>query len=460
VPDNLSQIINQLERVLKPDLSFLKNQPDSVSSSGLDISKGIHCLINRQFRRFVHEEFSQEFQKLALNWLVPFLKVWSGERGGFRCASTLLTIFTHSYRHASVARGAKFNVFLDATITREHLALLLEVEPEEIYVVEQETPNKGNLRIIQVTGMGKLGKDRSEAMQDRVAALKKALSERYPGGIAFGDWKTHAEAGDGQWFVNLRGSNEFQTTSTLAVFGVPFQNIGHLQALYQTLTGDYAPLDKQNPHEGLQRFIQAHVEAEIEQAVGRLRSHIRQEEQLTFIFVGDYDLGFLGLPIEQIEAFHICREAGTPTQITRWKILEAVRLLQDQGQKITQMAIATTAKISQPLIAKIASQFGGWGRLKKLLLTLLDSSYRNSNNFASLSDEEKWLAECYLPALLNDSPEVVVDQMRLVIQAYGFEAFTAIVAAASPQTQARLLALVVQALPLAMQSELLLNKLT
>jgi hypothetical protein len=212
VPDNLSQIINELERVLKPDLSFLKNQPDSVSKSGQDISKGIQRLINRQFRRFVHEEFSEEFQKLALNWLVPFLNVWSGERGGFRCARTELTIFTHSPRHASVARAAKFNVFLDATITREHLALLLEVEPDEIYVVEQETPNKGNLRILQVTGMGKLGKDRSESMQDRVAALKKALSERYPAGIAFGDWKTHAEAGDGQWFVNLRGSNEFQTT--------------------------------------------------------------------------------------------------------------------------------------------------------------------------------------------------------------------------------------------------------
>jgi hypothetical protein len=45
--------------------------------------------------------------------------------------------------------------------------------------------------------------------------------------------------------------------------------------------------------------------------------------------------------------------------------------------------------------------------------------------------------------------------MRLVIQAYGFQAFKAIVAAASPQTQARLLALVVQAFPLGMQSELL-----
>ncbi len=458
-PDNLSQIINELETILKPDLGFLKNQPDSVTSSGLDISKGIQRLVNRQFRRLAHEEFSQEFQKLALNCLVPLLKVWAGERGAFRCERQELTIFTHSDRHASVARAAKFNIFLDSTITRSRLALLLGINPEEIYIVEQETPNYGNLRIIQITGMGKLGKNRSLSMQHRVAALKKALEERYPG-IVFGDWKTHASTGDGQWFVNLRGSNEFQTAPTMAVFGVPFQNVGYLQALYQTLTGDYAPLDKEMPHEGLQHFIETHVQAEVEQGVGRLRSHLRPNEQLTFIFVGDYDLGFLGLPVEQIEAFHICREAGTPTEITRWKILEAVRLLQDQGQKITQMAIATTAKISQPLIAKIASQFGGWGRLKKLLLTLLDSSYRNSNNFASLSDEEKWLAECYLPALLNDSVEVVVDQMRLVIQAYGFEAFTAIVAAASPQTQARLLALVVQALPLRMQSELLLNKLT
>jgi hypothetical protein len=295
--------------------------------------------------------------------------------------------------------------------------------------------------------MGKLGKDRSESLQDRVAALKKALLEQYPGGIAFGDWKTHAETGDGQWFVNLRGSNEFQTTPTLAVFGVPYQNIGHLQALYQTLTGDYAPLDKQNPHQGLQRFIQGHVEAEIEQAVGRLRSHIRPSEQLTFIFVGDYDLGFLGLPVEQIEAFHICPEAGTPAQITRWKILEAVRLLKDQREKLTQRAIALTAGISQPLIAKIAAQFGGWKRLLKILLALLNPLYSASNNFPELGEEEKWLAQTYLPTLLDEPPLIAVQGLGEVIQVYGVEAFLGIMSAASPQTQAKLLALMMQALP-------------
>jgi hypothetical protein len=457
VPDNLCQMIDVLEEILQPDLSFLEQQPDSICASlarQLGISRGLQQLIKREFRRVVHQEISTEFQRLALNWLVPFLRVWNRERGALRCESQKLIIYSRSDRHTALTRAAKFNIFLDATITRERLALLLGIDPEEIYVIEQQTPNHNNLRIIQITGMGKLGKDRSGSLKQRVAALREALERRHAD-IAFGDWKAHASDGDGQWFVNLRGSNEFEDAPAMAVFGVPYQNLGHLQALYQTLTGEEAPLDKDNLHQGLQRFIEAHTQAEIEQATGRLRAHLRSCEQLTFYFVGDYDLSFLGVPVEQVEAFQITPEAGTPAQITRWKILEAIRLLQNQGQKITQIAIAASSQISQPLIAKIASQFGGWGRLKKLLLALLDSLYSDSNNLASLSDEEKWLAECYLPLLLNDPPEVAVEQMRSIIQAYGFRVFGVIVAAASPQTQARLLALVVQALPVGIQLELL-----
>lgn len=457
VPDNLGDIIQVLEEILQPDLSFLEQEADSISTSSarqLGISSRSQQLVNRQFRRVTHQEISTGFQQLALNWLIPFLRVWNGERGAIRCESHKLTIYSQCNRHAALARAAKFNIFLDATITRERLALLLGINPEEIYVIEQETPNHNNLRIIQITGMGKLGKDRSGSLKQRVAALRKGL-ERWHPDIVFGDWKTHAKNGDGQWFVNLRGSNEFEDAPAMAVFGVPYQNLGHLQALYQTLTGEAAPLDKDNPHPGLQRFIEAYTQAEIEQAIGRLRSHLRPREQLIFYFVGDYDLSFLGVPVEQIEAFQIAPEAGTSAQITRWKILEAIRSLQNQQQKITQITIATTASISQSLIAKVASQFGGWGNFKKLLLALLNPLSNDSNNFASLTDEEKWLAQCYLPTLLNDPPETVVEHIRAVVQAFGFRGFRAIVAATSPNTQARLLALVMQALPLEVQSQLL-----
>jgi hypothetical protein len=193
----------------------------------------------------------------------------------------------------------------------------------------------------------------------------------------------------------------------------------------------------------LQRFIESLTEAEIEQSLGRLRSHIRPNEELTFIFVGDYDLSFLSLPVEQIEAFQICPEAGTEAQITRWKILEAVRLLKTQEKKITQQAIASSAGISQPLIAKVASQFGGWKHLSKILLALLDGFNSVSNNFPELTDDEKWIAQAYLPGLLDQPPEVAIQEVGLVIRAYGVSTFLRILAASTPQTQARLLALVI-----------------
>jgi hypothetical protein len=453
------EYISVLQGCLQPDFSFLKKQPDQIGkkeASENGISGAMRKTVNSKFRKEAHEEFAKGLQNLPLNWLVPLLKVWVGiEKGAFRCEKQELTIFTHSDRQAAIARAAKSNIFLDATATKEQLALQLGIDPEEIYVVSQKTPNHKNLKIIQITGMGKLGKDRSESLKGRVAALKRALKELYPNTV-FGDRKAHTEAGDGQWFVNLRGSNEFQDAPAMAVFGIPYQNVGYLQALYQTLTGEFAPLDRESPHEGLQRFIEEKTQAEIKQAVGRLRSHLRPDEELIFIFVGDYDLSFLECEIEQIEAFKITPEAGTPAQITRWKILEAIRQLREQGEKVTQQAIASLAEISQPTIAKIAARFGGWKRLLKILLALLDPLYSDSNNFDSLTDEEKCLAQTYLPCLLDEPPEDAVRKIGDIIQTHGILAFLRILSAATPQTQARLLALMMRALPLNEQSELML----
>ena len=415
------------------------------------MSKAQRRVINREFRRLAHEAFNNAFQQLALNWLVPFLKVWNGERGAFRCEWQNLTIFTKSDRHTSVAQAAKFNIFLDATIDRDRLALLLGIDPEEIYVVGQETPNHGNLRLIQITGMGKLGKDRSDSLKDRVAALKKALEERYPG-IVFGDWKGHTDAGDGRWFINLRGSNEFQAAPALAVFGIPYQNVGHLQALYQTLTGEFAPLDRENPHSGLQRFIEAHVRAEIEQAVGRLRSHLRPDEQLTFMFVGDYDLNFLGLPVFQVEAFQITPEAGTATQLNGWKIFQAIQHLREANTKVIQKAVEAVTQIGQSTISEFAAKFGGWKRLLKISEVLLNPLNSTSDIF--LTDEERVVLGEYFPLVLESPPEELAAEVEFLIQSYGFDRFLMMLASAPLDQQVKMLVRIMCALPGAFQDEL------
>jgi hypothetical protein len=129
-------------------------------------------------------------------------------------------------------------------------------------------------------------------------------------------------------------------------------------------------------------------------------------------------------------------------------------MLLEQGQKITQQAIATLANITQGRLSQIAASLGGWQALKKILAALL-GVYRGTNNFSELTDEEKWIAQSYLPIVLGEPPEEATLEVGQIIQAYGISAFLRILRAATPQTQARLLALVMQALPVSLSAELL-----
>jgi hypothetical protein len=446
-PENLTQIIQQLEVILKPDFGFIR-QPDSIDFDK-SISRPMHQLVREHFARDAYREAATGLSNLLLNWFVPFLRVWNGFPGALRCEYGRLTIFSRSARHTDVIKSLKFNIYLDGTISAERLGLLVGIAPDEILVIEQWHRVRNNLRIVQITGMGKLGKERSNGLQMRVQALRSELLRRHPD-IAFGDWKAQAEEGDGQWFVNLRGSNEFQNRSALAVFGIPYQNIGYLQALYQTLTGCYTELNEELPLEGLQRFIEAHVEADIEQAMERLRALIRHEEPLTFYFVGDYDLSFLGVPVEQVEAFLIAPEAGTTAQITRMKIQEAFRQLTLSGEKITQDKLALEANITQGRLSQIAAEFGSWGVLKKILAALLKPSNSDTNNFSGLSEEERWMAQTYLPLVVNEA----LSEIGIAVKAYGVKGFLRILQFSPLPTQVRLLSRIFEVMPEAVRQEL------
>lgn len=141
-----------------------------------------------------------------------------------------------------------------------------------------------------------------------------------------------------------------------------------MHCLYKILTGHNPSLDgKSDPC--FQRFVDERVQAEITQAVGRLRSHLRPNEQLTFIFVADYDLSFLGQSIEQIPAFTLCEQAGTVRQKSRWAIWKAYQRLRERlGDKIISCTqLAADAGITKSRISQIAREFGGWDRLNRCL---------------------------------------------------------------------------------------------
>jgi hypothetical protein len=60
--------------------------------------------------------------------------------------------------------------------------------------------------------------------------------------------------------------------------------------------------------------------------------------------------------------------------------------------------------------------------------------------------------------LLDEPPEEVIAAIGLIVQSYGIKAFLRILTAATPQTQAKLLGLMLSALPLAYQEELSMLK--
>jgi len=314
------------------------------------------------------------------NWLVPFLQVWSGLiPGSLQVTKGKVTIMLRNDRQLGIVKGAAFAIFQDATAVRDRLAQYLEVCKSEIILCEQRQPNYENLTIVQVTGLGLVGKDRSQLCDQRLKALKAKLAENHPN-IGFIDWKAKAAAGELAHFSGGRGSNEYATKNAIASFGVPYQNLSALQNIYQTVTGQIVAIDLNGKtDEHFQRFIDERTQSEIFQEIGRLRAGRRQGEQLTFYFCSDYPLDFLkqyGIKVTTVTAAEITPAAGDATTRGRWfatKVFEAAYAVGRNLAKLTQAEIAKELGITQGRLSQLfTSVEGGWRGFKKLLISLIE----------------------------------------------------------------------------------------
>ena len=473
-PDNILLVAEEIENALYPDLEKILKQSDSVDfrgNAGKGVSKATRSLIRSTLRKEAYNSSSKNLEEVLLNWLPDFLRIWGGERGAFRCQYNTLTIASRDDRHADMVKAFSFNVFLDATVDPDILALRLGIPRQDLLVIEKEKPSYKNLRIVQVNGFGKLGKKRSESLEQRVQLFQAWFRQKHSD-IDFIDWLMFA---DFAHFREGRGSNQFINNSALASFGIPYQNIGALQLEWQTLTG--------KPPEGeeFQAFVDAHVQEEIVQEVGRLRSHLFPEQQKTFYFVADYDISFLanelpGVQIQSLDVINLCPEAASEGNQTKWAILMALHQLKEQSAKVNIVTVAAAAGMKQPNLSKIAQPFGGWKRLKKILLLLLNKLYSVGNIFSDseqalfdqpeseLSESEykelkdleaiKFMATEYLP-LVFDSLEVdVPKEIQMVAESFGKQGFEKIIELMPLKYKAKLLGIILSLLPQKVGDEL------
>ncbi|MBS3030782.1 MAG: hypothetical protein HCA25_00690 (plasmid) [Dolichospermum sp. DET50] len=435
-------ILNIIEalKVLSPDLEGIFQSPDSVSLDGIDTSEreGISRKTLKYIRYTFGKEASQEshelLDNLIVNWLTPLLEIIANiSPGALRIKHHKLIITTKNTRQLEVL--SKFqNVFLlDATATRKTVAFELGIDASEILVICEKLPNYSNLKVVQITDLGLCGKDRSESKVKQLDATKTALASNHQN-LGVIDHLKHKQDGEGYWFKDNRGTNKYMNHDALFAIGSPYQDIGAVAAKYATLTGDYNT-SKDNPQ--FQEYIEHLVKAEIIQMGGRLRANRRPDEALTIYLTSNDDLSYLldyypGATLTKTTAFEITPTAGDREQVSRYYLLEAFKQCIDTGIKCTQKAVAKISKLSQPYISKIASKFGGFNALKKILLVLIEALYRDSNNFSGLSDDEKFLVNDYLPLIKDNPPPEVVQELLEVAKAIGYQAFSRITRELAP----------------------------
>ncbi|MGJ3254376.1 MAG: hypothetical protein ACFE0J_25075 [Elainellaceae cyanobacterium] len=338
--------ISAIEHVLVPNLSFL-NKVDQDKTNPGDRPQS-HSLAGDD-RVIEHAENS-----VVKQWLPTLLRVLTGQiQGALSIKQGLLTIALPDTHHRAIAGASKATIFLDATLTRDDLALKLGCSPDEILEIRQEMSRPENLVITQVTDLGRMGMQRGKQQQQRTKILVEHYKQRDPTTKVIDFKKYH---GDGAWWRDSRGVNDFTEINTLILVGTPCRNIIDQAAEYAILTGAY-DLDNQ----GFKAFVDRAIQADFYQAIGRLRAHRRLSEQLQVVILSNFELD---LSTHHVSASDVTPEASTKQERFVAAALHAMNHLTDQNKKVTQTAIAKLTGYSQQYLSRF------W----KLLLMLLKES--------------------------------------------------------------------------------------
>lgn len=321
--------------------------------------KSIRRSLSRNTAQSQSEQTEILNQTVLKQWFPEFLGVLRGELGDLRINRGELILTLPESRHKAVIAASKLNIFLDATSTREDLALKLGCRPDEIFVCRQRVPKLKNLTITQVTDLGKLTLQRGDDKQRRATAIAAHFKQLDPTTkvIDFKKFET-----DRVWYRDSRGVNDFLTVKTLILVGTPIPNIAALLAEYSILTERHPTEDDPD----FQAFVDRTAKAEIYQAIGRLRASRRLDEQLQIVILSDFDLG---ISTNKVKASKITLEAADKLERLQLAFKAAANQLEAEGKKITQTAVANLTSYSQQYLSRF------W----KLLLSLLETPNRESS---------------------------------------------------------------------------------
>ncbi|MFB2917137.1 MULTISPECIES: hypothetical protein [Aerosakkonema] len=371
------------------------------------------------------EQKQEAIKKYAVfNWLSSLLKVISGQDKYTDIqinAQGELEITRPSNRHRRTLSGFKFVNFLDATITiadlkrKTGIAHILEIEQK----VAPDAFKNLYFRIVKGLGTNPKG-TAAQTTWKRITAAIAGLIDRtdvpdskraiigFKGQL---DKFPQAIATRGYWFKDTRGNNRFTSTNHLINFGLPKPNLAAKAGEWHALTGEVVdPINRSGRYGA---WYNAQVRAEIIQDAGRVRAHLRPDEQIWVDFLAgdamtEQDIGtlrqkFPGCTVEIIDAYDLAPDAASKgEQKARGMIQVAWQMVKETGDA-SRDAIAKILKLSPGRVSQLAKEATG-KTFNQLVgaLVFLYKALKEKLTLTELDYGQLYIVEKYLPALAED----------------------------------------------------------
>ncbi|MBW4662205.1 MAG: hypothetical protein KME15_26430 [Drouetiella hepatica Uher 2000/2452] len=372
----------------------------------------------------------KELKNTPTQLLVEILGIWAGlQDGAMRINGSQIILTLPNRRLEQLTKGARMNIYLDATITPQVLAAKINVDVSDIlhFVVKQEPVN--NVQRFQIGGFGKCGRDRAAStdkrlkhlhqgiLQDAAAKLGKPVDDIQ---LAIADYKGEKSEAHGaqiRHMSNSRGTNEIEGCQVLIVHGLPKPNMGAIADEYECLI---------NKEFSFEQFYQDKADAEIIQLDQRPRARRYPDRQFLIYYITDEPLPFEAV---QVKAGDLSWDAAPKGEKTSQSLLSALADFVGRGTKLTQQVLAAAAGVTQGYLSRWFADHGGWDWWKKIITNPYIASIGVGNNplekFEKLVQDEAWLAGTYISQAIagfEDSQEGaigVLDTVSEIIKTWG-----------------------------------------
>jgi len=256
-------------------------------------------------------------------WFKTLYDAFSGDRAYVHIyrGNICVTTFNENILDTILSGGVRGVVLADATGETQHYEQLFGVV--NIPVISQKLPEQqADLEIIQVTGLGDCGRNKSERQVAKIEEFKNYFNELYEDLGSVIESKADSSnvnfmfSSDEDkilnWHGSSRGSNAIKDAHALLTVGTPRTNLGVLEAQYSLLTGvliesqettltnypmyttnhrtSFVRTLKESVNTGFAEFCHRSTLAEFDQGFARLRSVRRPGQALKVYCITEFPL--------------------------------------------------------------------------------------------------------------------------------------------------------------------------